>query len=275
MKRLLIPALLFLSLAALLPVREASAQPKRGGTVTLGITRDASVMNPLVDTSSTQKRIRDLMFETLLGVDLKGNLQPALAESWDISKDGKLYTFRLRRGVKFHNGQEMTAEDAKFAIDYSMNPKNGARGFAELEVVDRVEARDRYTLNIYMKRSAPGFTYALAKIETFSVIPKESVGEGVRNPGKFPPGTGPFKFVEWQPQQRIVFDRFDDYWGRKAFVDRVVLRIIPDTTVSFTALRAGDIDMTERAPYEWIKEIRDGKSKGSDLLNLATRRAAR
>ena len=175
MKRLLIPALLFLSLAGFFPVREASAQPKRGGTVTLGITRDASVMNPLVDTSSTQKRIRDLMFQTFLGVDLKGNLQPVLAESWDISKDGKLYTFHLRRGVKFHNGKEMTADDAKFAIDYSMNPKNGARGFAELEVVDRVEARDRYTLNIYMKRSAPGFTYALARIETFSVIPKESV----------------------------------------------------------------------------------------------------
>ena len=262
MKRLLIPALLFLSLAAFFPVREASAQPKRGGTVTLGITRDASVMNPLVDTSSTQKRIRDLMFQTFLGVDLKGNLQPVLAESWDISKDGKLYTFRLRRGVKFHNGKEMTADDAKFAIDYSMNPKNGARGFAELEVIDRVEARDRYTLNIYMKRSAPGFTYALARIETFSVIPKESVAEGMRNLPRFPPGTGPFKFVEWQPQQRIVFDRFDDYWGHKAFVDRVVLRIIPDPTVSFTALQAGDIDMTERAPYEWIKEIRDGKLKG-------------
>ena len=240
----------------------AAAEPKRGGTVTLGITRDISVMNPLVDTGSTQKRIRDLMFEPLLGIDLKGYLQPGLAEAWEVSKDGKLYTIRLRKGVKFHNGQEMTAEDAKFAIDYSMNPKNGARGFAELAIVDRAEARDKYTLNIHLKRSAPGFIYALARIETFSVIPKESVAEGLRNPGKFPPGTGPFKFVEWQPQQRIVFERFADYWGHKAYVDRAILRIIGDTTVSFTALRAGDIDMTERAPYEWIKDIREGKLKG-------------
>jgi peptide/nickel transport system substrate-binding protein len=255
--------LLFLTLSPTAqPVNGAAAEPKRGGSVTVGITRDISVMNPLVDTGSTQKRIRDLMFEPLLGIDLKGYLQPGLAEAWEVSKDGKLYTIRLRKGVKFHNGQEMTAEDAKFAIDYSMNAKNGARGFAELAIVDRAEARDKYTLNIHLKRSAPGFIYALARIETFSVIPKESVAEGLRNPGKFPPGTGPFKFAEWQPQQRIVFERFADYWGHKAYVDRAILRIIGDTTVSFTALRAGDIDMTERAPYEWIKDIREGKLKG-------------
>jgi ABC-type transport system substrate-binding protein len=261
MRSFAIPGLLVWLLATVPPLEGASAQPKRGGTVTLGVTRDMTVMNPLVDTGSTQKRIRDLMFEPLLGIDLKGNLQPALAQSWEVSKDGKLYTVGLRRGVKFHNGQEMTADDVKFAIDYSMNPKNGARGFAELEVVDRVEAPDKYTVNIHVKRSSPGFIYALAEIETFSVIPKESIGEGIRKPAKFPPGTGPFKFVEWQPQQRIVFERFDDYWGHKALVDRVILRIIGDTTVSFTALRAGDIDMTERAPYEWIKEIRAGKLK--------------
>jgi len=254
--------ILFFSWLSAQAAQAGTAEPKRGGVLTVGVTRDISVMNPLVDTGSTQKRIRDLMFEALLAIDLKGNIQPALAETWEVSKDGRLYTMRLRRGVKFHNGQEMTAEDAKFAIDYSMNAKNGARGFAELSIVDRAEARDKYTLNIYLKRPAPGFKYALAHIETFSVIPKESVAEGMKNPNKFPPGTGPFKFVERQPQQRIVFERFADYWGHKAFVDRAILRIIGETTVSFTALRAGDIDMTERAPYEWIKEISDGKLKG-------------
>jgi peptide/nickel transport system substrate-binding protein len=195
---------LFISSLIAQTAQAAAAEPKRGGTITLGVTRDISVMNPLVDTGSTQKRIRDLMFEALLAIDLKGNLQPALAEAWEVSKDGKLYTMRLRKGVKFHNGQEMTAEDAKFAIDYSMNEKNGARGFAELSVVDRAEARDKYTLNIYLKRSAPAFKYALARIETFSVIPKESVTDGMKNPNRFPPGTGPFKFVEWISQQRIV-----------------------------------------------------------------------
>jgi peptide/nickel transport system substrate-binding protein len=259
--------LAFASFLGILPnLHAASLTPKRGGTLTLAISRDMTVMNPLVATSSTQSRIRDLMFEPLLGLDLQGNLQPNLAESWGVSKDGKLYTFRLRKGVKFHNGQEMTAEDAKFAIDYTMNPKNGARGFQELAVVDRVETPDRYTLNIYMKRSIPAFIYLLTDIGTFSVIPKGSLEEGVRNPVKFVPGTGPFKFVEWLPQQRIVMDRFDDYWGHKAFVDRVVLRVINDITVRFTALRAGDVDMIERTSYEWIKEIAEGKIKGLSFV---------
>src|SRR5215475_6636908 len=107
-------------------LQAASAQPKRGGTITLAISKELALMNPLINTSSTEARIRELMFEPLLARDLKGAIQPRLAESWEVSKDGKLYTFRLRRGVKFHNGKEMTADDLKYAIDYTLNPKNGA-----------------------------------------------------------------------------------------------------------------------------------------------------
>ena len=267
MKRLHFQTLISVLIVGISPILyAATATPKRGGTVTLAISRDLTLTNPLVATSSTQARIRDLMFEPLLGLDLQGNLQPNLAESWQVSKDGRLYTFRLRKGVKFHNDQEMTADDAKFAIDYTMNPKNGARGFQELSVVENVTAPDRYTLNIHMKRSIPAFIYLLTNIATFSVIPKGSLEEGVRNPDKLAPGTGPFKFVEWLPQQRIVMDRFDNYWGHKAFVDRVVLRIIGDITVRFTALRAGDVDMIERTSYEWVKEIAEGKLKGLSFV---------
>ena len=81
---------LFISSFSAQAAQAAAAEPKRGGIITVGVTRDISVMNPLVDTGSTQKRIRDLMFEPLLAIDLKGNLQPALAEGWEVSKDGKL-----------------------------------------------------------------------------------------------------------------------------------------------------------------------------------------
>ncbi|HEX9879428.1 MAG TPA: ABC transporter substrate-binding protein, partial [Candidatus Binatia bacterium] len=109
--------------------------PKRGATLTMATRKDLTVMNPLVRTSSTDREIRQLMFEPLLGLDLKGELQPRLAESWEFSPDGKVATFKLRRGIKFHNGQEMTAEDAKFAMDYTMNKKNVAYGYSILEVV--------------------------------------------------------------------------------------------------------------------------------------------
>ncbi|HWP58526.1 MAG TPA: ABC transporter substrate-binding protein [Candidatus Acidoferrales bacterium] len=253
-------------LGALADLLAASSAPKRGGTVTLAVSRDMTVMNPLVDTSSTQARIRELMFEPLLGIDLQGNLRPNLAESWEVSPDRRLYTFRLRRGVKFHNDREMTADDVKFAIDYTMNPKNGARGYQELAVVENVTAADKYTLRMHLKRPIPAFLYLLTDIAAFSVIPKGSLEEGVRNPGKFAPGTGPFKFTEWLPQQRIVMTRFDGYWGQKALVEQVVLRVINDITVRFTALRAGDVDMIERAPYEWVKEIAQGKLKGLSFV---------
>jgi peptide/nickel transport system substrate-binding protein len=262
MKRLLTFALIVSSLLINQHLYAASTQPKRGGTLTLAVSKELALMNPLVNTSSTESRIRELMFEPLLGRDGKGAIQPRLAESWEISKEGKLYTFHLRKGVKFHNGKEMMADDIKFAIDYTLNPKNGAYGLADLDAVEKVEAIDKYTLRIWLKKINPLFLTVLTDIRAFSAIPKESLPEGMRKPSTFPPGTGPFKFVEWRPGQRVVFERFDDYWGEKAYVDRVVMREIGDATVRFTALQAGDVDIIERTPYEWVQQIVQGKIKG-------------
>jgi peptide/nickel transport system substrate-binding protein len=239
-----------------------SAEPKRGGTITLAISKELALMNPLVSTSSTEARIRELMFEPLLALDAQGAIQPRLAESWEIAENGKLYIFKLRNGVKFHNGRELTADDVKFAMDYTMNPKNGAYGFDDLRAVQTVEAADKYTLKVHLKHHNPIFLTLLTDIGSFSAIPKESLPEGIRKPSTFPPGTGPFKFVEWVPGQRIVFERFDDYWGHKAFVDRVVMKAIGDATVRFNALQAGDVDIIERTPYEWVQQIVQGRING-------------
>ncbi len=210
------------------------------------------------------------MFEALLGVDLKGKIQPDLATHWKVSNDGKRITFKLREGVKFHNGEEMTAQDVKFSIDYTMNPKNGAFGFRDLALVDRVEAEGKYTVNVYLKRPSAPFLASLTSIQSFSVVPKESLPEGIRKPVKFPPGTGPFKFVEWKPQRRVVLERHDEYWGHKAFIGKLVLRPIRNNTTRVTALRAGDVDMIERVPHEWVRPIETGKIKGLRLVESKT-----
>jgi ABC-type transport system substrate-binding protein len=242
---------------------------KSGGTLNVGLGQEISHLNPLVSTVGTNTLVRELAFESLLTTDLNGNIQPLLAESWDVASDGKLYTFRLRKGVRFHNGQEMTAADVKFAIDYTLNPRNGAYGLSLLDLVERVETPDPYSVRISLRGPSAAFLPRLTDIQAFSVVPNGSLEEGVDKPAAFPPGTGPFKFVEWQARQRTVFERHDDYWGQKAYVDRVVIRPIADATVRFTALRAGDVDLIDRAPYEWVKEILDGRIRGVGFAEAA------
>jgi ABC-type transport system substrate-binding protein len=240
------------------------AQPagKPGGTLTVALFKDIVVLNPLLRTSSTDQSVRELIFEPLLRLDSRGAVVPGLAESWEISPDGKMYTFKLRRGVKFHNDQEMTAEDAKFAVDWTLNPRNAAYGREELALVERAETADPYTLRMYLKQPSAAFLAMLTSIKPFSVIPQGSLEDGLEKPAAFPPGTGPFKFVQWEPKQRIVLERHPDYWGEKPLVDRIIFRPIEDSSVRITALRAGDVDMVERSPYEWVREIKDGKLRG-------------
>lgn len=253
-----------------IPMESAWGEPKRGGTLTMAIRKDLTMMNPLVRTMSTDQSIRELIYESLLTLDEQGNLKPRLAESWKISQDGKTYTFHLRKGVKYHNGQEMTARDAKFAIDYTLNPRNGAYGRSRLTLVKGVEASDKYTLKVTLRDPSTAFLSVLTDIQAFSLIPSESLKDGVAKPDTYPPGTGPFKFVSWKPRQQIVFERNDNYWGQKPYLDRVVLRPIRNGTVRFTALRSGDVDVVERTPYEWVQQVLAGKIKGIDVSKAAT-----
>jgi len=263
MKRFLLLALTAsFALGQSLPSYGASETPKRGGTVTMAIGKDLTVMNPLSRTFSTDKLIRQLMYESLLDLDAKGNIVPNLAESWESSNNGTVYTFNLRQGVKYHDGKEMTAADAKYAIDYTLDPKNGAYGRQRIILIDRAEVEGKYRLKVFLNKPSASFLSVLTDIMAFSVVPNESIAPGVEKLLSFPPGTGPFKFVEWKPRQQIVLERFDGYWGQKAYLDRVVLRPIPDDNVRFIALRTGDVDIVERTPYPWAREVVSGKIKG-------------
>jgi len=269
MKRIfMLSVILGLSVLLAWAAPAVSQQPKRGGTLTMAIRKDLTTMNPLVRTMSTDQSIRELIYESLLSVNAKGAIEPKVAESWEVSKDGKTYIFKLRAGVKFHNGQEVTAKDLAYAIDYTMNPKNGAYGRQRLTLIKSVEATDKHTLKFNLKRQSAAFLSVLTDIQAFSVIPAGSIQEV--KPNAYPPGTGPFRFASWQPKQQIVFERNDDYWGEKTYLDRVVMRPIPNDTVRFTALRAGDVDLIERAPYEWVNQILAGKIKGIGTAKAAT-----
>ncbi len=189
--------LAILILALPLAASGQDAKAKRGGKLTLGLERDISTMNPFVRISSTDRYVRGLFYEALIDEDIKGNPVPALAESWNISKDGLTYTFKIRRGVKFHNGVEMTAEDVKWCIDYVMEPKNGSEGYSYLREVKAVAMPDRYTIEFTLKEPNAAFLSYLS-LRAFPVVPKGSVVAGMDRVDNFAPGTGPFVLKEWK-----------------------------------------------------------------------------
>jgi peptide/nickel transport system substrate-binding protein len=249
-------------LALPLLVAAQDAKPKRGGKLTFGIERDISTMNPFVRISSTDRYVRGLFYEALIDEDIKGAPVPALAESWNISKDGLTYTFKIRRGVKFHNGAEMTAEDVKWCIDYVLDPKNGSEGYSYLREVKAVAMLDRYTIEFTLKEPNAAFLSYLS-LRAFPVVPKGSVLAGMDRVDTFAPGTGPFVFKEWKKLSQVTFARNKDYWQKDVpFLDEVTIKVAEDPTVRFTALRAGDLDMIERTPYAFVKKAESGSIPG-------------
>lgn len=238
------------------------AAPKRGGKLTFGIERDISTMNPFVRLSSTDRYVRGLFYEALIDENAKGAPIPALAESWSISKDGLTYSFKIRRGVKFHNGAELTAEDVKWCADYAMDPQNGSTGLTYLREVKAITVTDRYTIEFTLREPNAVFLSYLA-LRAFPVVPKGSVSSGTDRVDTFPPGTGPFVFKEWRKLGHVTFARNKDYWQKNIpYLDEVTIKIAEEPSVRFTALRAGDLDMIERTPYAHVVKVQNGSVRG-------------
>ena len=234
--------------------------PKDGGTLRFGLLRDISMLDPFVGTRSIEHYVRSLMFESLTS-DRENGVAPRLAESWEISKDGKEYIFRLRKGVRFHPpvNREMTADDIKWAIEYTQDPKSGAYGRSDLEIVDSVEAVDLHRLRVMLKRPSAALLSTLGTLQSFPVVPKGSVKPGEK-PSRFPPGTGPYIMQDWKPGQEMRFQKFASYWEKGIpHIDTLLLRPITDNDVRFTSVRTGDLDLAERVPMQYVERMRKGE----------------
>ena len=171
---------------------------------------------------------------------------PMLAKSWEISSDGREYTFLLRQGVKFHHGKELDSADVKYSFERVMNPETRSpRAFA-FKWVDSINILDKYHIRFKLKESFAPFLSSLTILHC-PIIPA-----GVEPTGMKPaPGTGPFKFKSFVPNETIEVTRFDQYWevdretgNRLPYLDSIHIRKIIDPSIRWTALRAGDIDFT-------------------------------
>lgn len=265
MKRYLVIVALFVF--GILGSAEGADTPKKGGRLIFAMESDVSTMNPFVRMISTDQLMRSLMYEALLDFDAQGRIVPALAESWTISEDGLEYTLKLRPGVKFHNGREMTAEDVKWSAEYVMDPKNGATGFSLLKPVESITVVDKNTVRFKLKEPTAPFLSTLATVRSFVVVPKSSVATGEKEVAAFPPGTGPFAFKNWDTRVQTVLVRNENYWQKGLpHLDEVIFKPISDANVRLSSLRAGDVQMIERTPHSYANKIQSGEIKGVKIV---------
>jgi peptide/nickel transport system substrate-binding protein len=218
----------------------------------------------LVDDGESSKIIVNIYEGLLKYADDSTAVQPSLAESWTISDDGLSYTFKLRQGVKFHDGTDFNAEAVKFNIDRQCPPKvtadmsYGPFVFASVKDVVVVDA-NTVTINLTQKNTA--FLANLAMSLAAPMVSPKALTDGNNSVMEAPVGTGPYKFVKWSKGQNVVLIRNDEYWGEKAKIKNVVFRFIADNSARVLALNNGEADMIDGIDATVVDQITKGGNK--------------
>src|SRR5271168_667966 len=244
----------------------ASAQAET--TLRIGLAEDPDMLDPSVGRTYVGRIVFSAFCDKLFDIDEKLNIVPQLALSYETSADGKAMTVKLRPGVKFHDGEMLDAEAAKFSIERHINMPGSFRK-SELASVDHVEVVDPLTIKLVLKSPYAPLISQLTDRAGMMVSPKAVKEEG----DKFvlhPVCAGPYKFVERVQQDRMVFERFADYWNKdNVFIDRVVFLPIVDATVRLANLKSGGLDLIERVLATDIKDVRaDANLKLSTAIEL-------
>src|ERR1700712_2385985 len=252
--------------AALLLSFEAGAHAQT--TLRIGLAEDPDVLDPSMARTYVGRIVFAAFCDKLFDIDEKLNIVPQLALSHETSGDGKEMTIRLRPGVKFHDGEAFDAEAAKFSLERHLTMPGSFRK-PELAAVDRVEVVDPLTIKLVLK---PPFSPLIAQLTDragMMVSPKAAREAGDRF-ALHPVCAGPYKFVERVQQDRIVFEKFADYWNRdNVFIARGMFLPIVDATVRLANLKSGGLDLIERLLATDIKEVRaDSRLKLATALEL-------
>jgi peptide/nickel transport system substrate-binding protein len=211
---------------------------------------DASILNPVLLSDSASADIAGLVFNGLVKYDKNIQLVGDLAESWEISHNGLRITFRLRKGVRWHDGLPFTADDVLFTYNKLRDPKVHTPYASDFEDVSSVTAPDPYTVRVvYRKVFAPGLASW-----GMGIVPKHIFENGDFNThpaNRAPIGTGPYRFKEWKTDQYILLEANPDYFEGKPYIQRYVYRIIPDSSVQFLEMRNQTIDSISLTPDQY------------------------
>jgi len=237
-------------------------------TLRIGLAEDPDILDPTMARTYVGRIVFASFCDKLFDIDEKLNIVPQLALSHETSADGKEVTIKLRPGVKFHDGEPLDAEAARFSLERHLNMQGSFRK-PELATVDHVEVVDPLTIKLVLKTPFSPLIAQLTDRAGMMVSPKAAKYAGDKF-GLHPVCAGPYKFVERVQQDRIVFEKFADYWNKyNVFIDRVVFLPIVDATVRLANLKSGGLDLIERVLATDIKDVRaDSRLKLSTALEL-------
>src|SRR5436305_146885 len=252
--------------AALLLSFQAGAQAQ--STLRIGLAEDPDILDPTLARTYVGRIVFATFCDKLFDIDEKLNIVPQLALSHETSADGKEVTIKLRPGVKFQDGEAFNAEAAKFSLERHLTMQGSFRK-PELAALDHVDVVDPLTVKLVLKTPFSPLIAQLADRAGMMVSPKAAKEQGDKF-GLHPVCAGPYKFVERVQQDRMVFERFADYWNKdNIHIDRVVFLPIVDATVRLANLKSGGLDLIERVLATDIKDVRaDSRLKLSTALEL-------
>jgi len=228
--------------------------------IIVGIPQDLEdSLDPHVAVAAGTKEVLFNIYEGLVKPDLDGNLVPAVASEYAISEDGKTYTFTLREGIKFHNGNPVTVEDIKYSIEKCADTSAGEPLVEAYSAITAVNCIDEKTVEIVLSEENTDF---LAYMMT-AIIPADN-----ENPDTNPIGTGPYMYVSRSPQENFIVKRFDEYWGEPASIENVIFKVCANADTIVMDLKGGSIDMYARLTSAQVNELGDSFHVYEGTMNL-------
>jgi len=217
-----------------------AGEPKPGGILQGAFELDPLSLDPHTNSNFSSLQGFEHCYESLTTYDEEMNVIPALAEQWEIAEDGLTYTFTLRPDVKFHNGKTMTGDDVKYSIERVLNPETASPWRSWLSAINEITVVEPLLVEMKLSEPYPDLLSSFAAMRASAIIP-EGLAEEV-NLQTTAVGTGPFKLVEYVPQDHITYERFDEYWGQPLpYLDGMVFKILSEENVRLAALQAGQI----------------------------------
>ena len=228
--------------------------------ITIGIPQDLDEsLDPHVAEGAGTREVLFNVFEGLVKPNSNGDLIPAVASDYSINEDGTVYTFTLREGVKFHNGKKVTVQDVKASLDKCAGTESGEPLVAAFSAVKEINTPDDKTIEVVLKESDTDFLPNL----TAAILPADHLDASTE-----PVGTGPYKYVSRSPQENIILESFDDYWGEKAKIKTVVLKIVADADTIVMNLEGGSIDLMARLSTTQAAQLSDNFDIYEGTMNL-------